>query len=61
MAEVVFREVSKFYGESEAVKSLNLKCEDGEFICLLGPSGCGKSSSLRMVPDWKGSARERSI
>ena len=49
MAEIVFREVSKFYGDSEAVKSLNLTCADGEFTCLLGPSGCGKSSSLRMV------------
>ena len=49
MAEVVFRGVSKYYGETEAVKSLNLTCADGEFTCLLGPSGCGKSSSLRMV------------
>jgi multiple sugar transport system ATP-binding protein len=49
MAEVVLRGVCKNYGEVEAVKSLNLRCGDGEFTCLLGPSGCGKSSSLRMI------------
>ena len=49
MAEVVLKEVRKLYGDVEAVKGLNLRCEDGEFMCLLGPSGCGKSSSLRMI------------
>ncbi|MBK8834768.1 MAG: ABC transporter ATP-binding protein [Anaerolineae bacterium] len=32
-----------------AVNDLNLKVEDGEFLCILGPSGCGKSTALRMV------------
>jgi len=49
MAEVVLKNVCKSYGKVEAVKNLNLKCEDGEFVCLLGPSGCGKSSTLRMI------------
>lgn len=49
MAEVVLKEVCKNYGEVEAVKNVNLKCEDGQFMCLLGPSGCGKSSTLRMI------------
>lgn len=49
MARVVLKEVRKNYGTVEAVRGLNLRCEDGEFMCLLGPSGCGKSSSLRMI------------
>ncbi len=49
MAEIRFEHVWKRYGNVEAVKDLNLKCEDGEFLALLGPSGCGKTSSLRML------------
>ena len=49
MAEVVLKGVCKNYGEVEAVKNVDLRCEDGEFTCLLGPSGCGKSSTLRMI------------
>jgi len=32
-----------------AVNDLNIRVEDGEFLCILGPSGCGKSTALRMV------------
>jgi multiple sugar transport system ATP-binding protein len=49
MAGVTLKDVCKRYGTVEAVKRLSLRCEDGEFMCLLGPSGCGKSSSLRMI------------
>lgn len=49
MSRVRFQDVCKRYGDVEAVKGLNLECNDKEFLCLLGPSGCGKSSTLRMV------------
>lgn len=49
MAKVTLINVWKRYGKVEAVKNLNLECEDKEFFCLLGPSGCGKSSTLRMI------------
>jgi multiple sugar transport system ATP-binding protein len=49
MAGVILKDVCKRYGGVDAVKNLNLLCEDAEFTCLLGPSGCGKSSSLRMI------------
>ena len=55
MAEIVLSNVWKIYNEGkekqevQAVKNLNLKCRDGEFISFLGPSGCGKTSSLRMI------------
>ncbi|HRY25662.1 MAG: ABC transporter ATP-binding protein [Geminicoccaceae bacterium] len=49
MASVTIDHVWKYYGKTEAVKDLNLKCADGEFLSVLGPSGCGKSSTLRML------------
>lgn len=40
----------------KALDKINLKVEDGEFLCIVGPSGCGKSTFLRIaagldVPD----------
>ena len=50
MAEVVFDEVTKVYGDgTKAVDSLALDIADGEFVVLVGPSGCGKTTALRMV------------
>jgi len=50
MAAITIAEVSKiFHGNVEAVKSVSIDIEDGEFIVLVGPSGCGKSTLLRMV------------
>ena len=36
-------------GRHEALKSVNLKIEDGEFLTILGPSGCGKTTLLRIL------------
>ena len=33
----------------KAIGGVNLKVEDGDFVCLVGPSGCGKSTFLRIV------------
>src|SRR3954454_9701453 len=50
MAEIVLDSVTKQYPDGyEAVKDMDLKIEDGEFMILVGPSGCGKSTALRMV------------
>jgi multiple sugar transport system ATP-binding protein len=49
MARVVFDQVYKMYGETEAVSNLNIDVDDKEFLVLVGPSGCGKSTSLRML------------
>jgi multiple sugar transport system ATP-binding protein len=49
MAKVTLENVSKVFGEVEAVKGISLDVEDKEFLVLLGPSGCGKSTTLRMI------------
>ncbi len=49
MGRVELIQVSKRYGETEAVAAATLNIEDHEFVVLLGPSGCGKSTLLKMV------------
>ena len=50
MADVAFEEVDKIYDNGvQAVFSLTLGINDGEFLVLVGPSGCGKTTALRMV------------
>lgn len=36
-------------GEIEALKNINLKVNEGEFISIIGPSGCGKSTLLSII------------
>ncbi|WP_432240511.1 ABC transporter ATP-binding protein [Herbaspirillum robiniae] len=49
MSFLTLTNVSKFYGDTQAVSSFNLTVEKGEFISLLGPSGCGKTTTLQMI------------
>lgn len=49
MATVTFKNVSKRWGNFQAVRDLSLDVADGEFLVLLGPSGCGKTTTMRMV------------
>ena len=32
-----------------ALNGVDLKIEQGDFVCLIGPSGCGKSTMLRLL------------
>lgn len=41
--------VTKQFGSLQAVKSVSLSVNRGEFFALLGPSGCGKTTLLRMI------------
>lgn len=36
-------------GEIEALKNVNLKVQEGEFVSIIGPSGCGKSTLLSII------------
>ena len=42
-------DVVKKFGETTAVKGVNLSVKKGELFALLGSSGCGKSTLLRML------------
>ena len=41
--------LTKKFGETIAVDTIDLKIPGGSYCCLLGPSGCGKTSTLRMI------------
>ena len=41
--------LSKWYGDQQVLKSIDLTIESGEFFSLLGPSGCGKTTTLRLI------------
>jgi len=38
-----------FYGESQALKNINMNIEKNSVTALIGPSGCGKSTFLRSI------------
>jgi len=51
MALIQFENVSVNYGAPShpVLSDIDLKIEEGEFVCLLGQTGCGKSTLLRLV------------
>ena len=54
MKEILeIKKVSKTYqhknGELLAIKDVNFKVKQGEFISIIGPSGCGKSTILSII------------
>ena len=49
MADVQLRKVSKSFGSTHAVSSIDLDVPDGSFVVLLGPTGAGKTTTLRLI------------
>lgn len=42
-------DVHVYYGETEAIKGIDLNIYENEVIAFIGPSGCGKSTFLRTL------------
>ncbi len=49
MAFLALTNVQKSFGQTLAVRDVNLQVARGEFVSFLGPSGCGKTTTLRMI------------
>ncbi|WP_201277920.1 ABC transporter ATP-binding protein [Scytonema millei] len=47
--QVALENVSKIYGKVQAVQSVSLDVQQGEFFTLLGASGSGKTTLLRLI------------
>ncbi|MFA5488422.1 MAG: ABC transporter ATP-binding protein [Candidimonas sp.] len=49
MNMIELRNVSRRYGNVQALSTVNLSIKKGEFVTLLGPSGSGKTTLLNLV------------
>src|SRR3979411_773552 len=49
MSSIKITQLRKVYGESIALRDIDLEVADGEVMALLGPSGCGKTTTLQLL------------
>jgi phosphate transport system ATP-binding protein len=47
--KVVVRGLNFYYGQTHALKNVELNLHEGEVTAFIGPSGCGKSTLLRVL------------
>ena len=57
---ITVKDMCLWYGETQALKNININIEENSITALIGPSGCGKSTFLKtlnrmndLVPDVK--------
>jgi ABC-2 type transport system ATP-binding protein len=51
MKAIEVQNVSKWYGDFQAVKDVSFEVNAGELFAILGPNGAGKSTTIRMILD----------
>ncbi|MGH9877992.1 MAG: ABC transporter ATP-binding protein [Nitrososphaerales archaeon] len=53
MAKLELHNISKMFeqhnGTMKALSNIDLKINEGEFVCFVGPSGCGKTTLLNII------------
>lgn len=49
MRKFEITDLSLFYGEAQALHSVNMNIDANQITALIGPSGCGKSTFLRVL------------
>ncbi|MEM1376856.1 MAG: ABC transporter ATP-binding protein [Pseudomonadota bacterium] len=49
MAEIQLSGITKRFGKTTAVDSMDMTVPDGSFVVLLGPTGAGKTTTLRLI------------
>src|SRR5664279_4203934 len=47
--KVLIRNLNFYYGQTHALKGVNLNLLAGQVTAFIGPSGCGKSTLLRVL------------
>jgi phosphate transport system ATP-binding protein len=47
--KISIRKLDFYYGESKALKNINIALYNGRVTAFIGPSGCGKSTLLRVL------------
>ena len=46
---ITIENLTKIFGQHEAVKSISFSVDNGETLGLLGPNGAGKTTTMRMI------------
>jgi molybdopterin-binding protein len=49
MSFIKIEQLTKQYGDTNALRNINLNIERGDFLSVVGPSGSGKSTFLRLL------------
>ena len=47
--DVVFDGITKSFGPTQVLRTIDLSIGSGELVTVLGPSGCGKTTALRIL------------
>ncbi len=51
MSSIKVNQISKRFGNQQAVDGVSFEVEPGEIFGLLGPNGAGKTTSIRIILD----------
>ncbi|HHY47402.1 MAG TPA: ABC transporter ATP-binding protein [Firmicutes bacterium] len=46
---LVLEDVHASYGQTEALRGIDIQINEGEVLCLIGPNGAGKTTTLRTI------------